>query len=119
MIWANMWHFYFKKLTINNFFLKLDMKGFAQQQMASMSSYKKLLMELGEKSYVPEGSKKWPVEIRLLFLIIMNAGIFVVGKLIMKKTGSNIMNMMSSFNKPKENKMKGPDIDLNNLDNIP
>lgn len=100
-------------------FLKLDMKGFAQQQMASMSSYKKLLMELGEKSYVPEGNKKWPVEIRLLFLIIMNAGIFVVGKLIMKKTGSNIMNMMSSFNKPKENKMKGPDIDLNNLDNIP
>ena len=55
-------------------FFKLDMEGFTQQQILSMSSYEKLLIELGEKSYIPEGSR-WPVELRLLFLVIMN-GLF-------------------------------------------
>jgi hypothetical protein len=106
-------------------FLKLDMEGFTQQQIISMSSYDKLLIELGEKSYMPEGSK-WSVELRLLFLIIMNAAFFLVSKMIMKKTGANLMNMVnnmgSRFNtpnvsdEPPKRKMKGPDI---NLEEIP
>jgi hypothetical protein len=103
-------------------FLKLDMQGFAQQQILSMNSYEKLLIELGEKSYVPKGSK-WPVEIRLLFLIIMNAAFFIVSKMIMKKTGSNLMNMINGMNSSnatpnipqKKRKMKGPNIDLNDI----
>ncbi len=101
-----------------------DMQGFTQQQILSMSSYEKLLIELGEKSYVPEGSN-WPVELRLLFLIIINAAFFIVSKLILAKTGSNLMNMVNSMNSasattsrasaPKR-KMKGPTI---NLDEIP
>ena len=106
-------------------FLKLDMEGFTQQQILSMSSYEKLLIELGEKSYIPEGSK-WSVELRLLFLVIMNSAFFIVSKMIMKKTSIDLMNMMNgvsmSFNskpdkgeeKPKRN-MKGPDIDLDEL----
>ena len=105
-------------------FFKLDMEGFTQQQILSMSSYEKLLIELGEKSYVPEGSR-WPVEVRLLFLIIMNAAFFVVSKMILKSTGSNIMNMVNSVmnsdsnndNKPKK-KMRGPDINLDDIDVI-
>lgn len=107
-------------------FLKFDMEGFTQQQIISMSSYDKLLIELGEKSYMPEGSK-WPVELRLLFLIIMNAAFFVISKMIMKKTGANIMNMVNNMTSkfgggsggeskeaPKR-KMKGPTIDLEEI----
>jgi hypothetical protein len=41
--------------------LKLDMKGYTQQQIVSMSSYEKLLIEIGERSYMPEG-EQWSVE---------------------------------------------------------
>lgn len=104
-------------------FLGFDMQGFTQQQIVSMHSYEKLLIELGEKSYVPTGSK-WPVELRLLFLIIMNAAFFIVSKMIMRKTGANLLNMVNSMNttsqppasaRPKR-RMKGPNI---NLDDIP
>ena len=103
---------------------KFNMQGFTQQQILSMGSYEKLLIELGEKSYVPEGSN-WPVELRLLFLIIINAAFFIVSKLILKKTGSNLMGMVNSMNTTSaptntqagaKRKMKGPSI---NLDEIP
>jgi hypothetical protein len=112
-------------------FLGFDMQGFTQQQIVSMNSYEKLLIELGEKSYVPSGSK-WPVELRLLFMIIMNAAFFVISKMIMKKTGANLMGMinnMSSNNNPntapsnpntipKKRKMKGPNIDLGDIPDL-
>jgi hypothetical protein len=90
-----------------------------------MHSYEKLLIEIGEKSYVPTGSK-WPVELRLLFVIIMNAAFFLVSKMIMKKTGSNLMGMINSMNTinssntntnnvGRKRRMKGPDIDLEEI----
>jgi len=96
-------------------FCKLDMEGFTQQQLLSMSSYDKLLIELGEKSYVPEQSK-WPVEIRLLILIVVNAAFFLVSKMIMKKAGDGISKMMNNIKIPPktENKMKGP-VDIDDL----
>lgn len=107
-------------------FLGFDMQGFTQQQIVSMSSYERLLIELGEKSYVPKGSK-WPVELRLLFMIIMNAAFFIVSKLIMRKTGANLMNMINGMNgmnnttrttaaPARKRRMRGPTI---NLDDIP
>jgi len=104
-----------------------DMSGFTQQQMVSMSSYEKLLIELGEKSYVPTGSK-WPVEVRLLFLVIMNAAFFIISKMILKKTGSNLMNAMNGLSSNasgnqqqsgiKKRKMKGPTVSLDDIPDI-
>jgi hypothetical protein len=104
-------------------FMGFDMQGFTQQQIISMGSYERLLFELGEKSYVPTGSK-WPVELRLLFLIIMNAAFFIISKMIMKKTGANLMGMinnMSSAAAPpsaKKRTMRGPTIDLDDIPDI-
>lgn len=113
-------------------FLGFDMQGFTQQQIVSMSSYERLLIELGEKSYVPTGSK-WPVELRLLFMIIINAAIFIVGKIIMRKTGANLLGMMNNMSSstsarpthhtnqtvpPKRHRMRGPNIDLDDIPEV-
>jgi hypothetical protein len=109
---------------LGNFF-GFDMSGFTQQQIVSMHSYEKLLIELGEKSYVPTGSK-WPIEVRLLFMIIMNAAFFIISKMMMKKTGANLMGMIngmtgnksssqSSGNAQPKRKMRGPSVDINDL----
>ena len=103
-------------------FLGFDMQGFTQQQIISMHSYEKLLIELGEKSYVPSGSS-WPVELRLLFMIIMNAAFFVISKMMMKKTGANLMGMINTMNRPsaqtgassRKRKMRGPTVDLGDI----
>jgi hypothetical protein len=103
-------------------FLGFDMQGFTQQQIISMHSYEKLLIELGEKSYVPSGTS-WPVELRLIFMIIMNAAFFVISKMMMKKTGANLMGMINSMNRPstqsgasaRKRKMRGPTVDLGDI----
>ena len=103
--------------------LHFDMKGYTQQQIVSMSMYEKLLIELGEKSYIPDGSK-FPVEIRLLFLVMIQTAFFIVGKMIFNKTGENIMNAINNMNKattpgetPKK-KMQGPSINIDDLPDI-
>ena len=106
-------------------FLKFDMQGFTQQQILSMNSYDRLLIELGEKSYVPSGSK-WPVELRLFFLIVINAVFFIVSKMIMNKTGANLLNMVNNMNvsknpsnvNHKKRRMKGPNIDINDIPDV-
>lgn len=108
-------------------FLNFDMQGFTQQQIINMSSYEKLLIELGEKSYIPTGSK-WPVELRLLFLMIINAAFFIVSKMIMKKSGANLLGMINGMNgsrapsgdapSVKKRRMKGPAMDLDDIPDI-
>ena len=107
---------------LGNFF-GLDMKGFTQQQLISMKTYERLLIELGEKNYEPSGSSKWPVEIRLLFLILINSAFFVGSKIIFKQSGTNFIDVMNNFSsfvttpdqakaKPK---MKEPEVNLDDL----
>lgn len=94
------------------YWLKFDMQDFTKQQIVNMNKYEHLLIELGEKNYVPEGSK-WPVEIRLLFTILINAAIFIITKMVMKKIGSNLFGMgdEQTSNIPKR-RMRGPDLNL-------
>jgi hypothetical protein len=110
------------EFVLSNWF-NLDMQGFSQQQIVNMNNYERLLIELGEKSYVPTASKL-PVEIRLIIMIIIQAGLFVVTKMLMKKTGANLLNMINTMNVPKsgpsnmdggKRKMKGPDIPFDNI----
>ena len=101
--------------------LGFDMSGYTQQQVLSLNSYERLLIELGEKSYVPEGSR-WSIEVRLIGLIIFNTVLFMASKIALKKTGFNIMGMMnqsgSSSAQTKKRKMKGPNVDLDDLENV-
>jgi len=104
-------------------YMGFDMQGFTQQQILSMNSYEVLLIELGEKSYIPQGSK-WPVEIRLIGLVLINVVFFIVSKMIMKKTGSNLLGLINNMNVKNNNnttkrKMKGPNINLDEIPEIP
>jgi hypothetical protein len=87
--------FYIIEFTMG-YWLKFDMQDFTKQQILNMNKYEHLLIELGEKSYVPEGSR-WPIEIRLLFTIVINTAIFIITKMVMKKVGSNLFGMMEGL----------------------
>ena len=88
--------------------LNLDMEGFAQQQIMSMTTYDQLLVELAEKSYVPSGASKWPAEIRLLMMLSMNVVLFIISKMIFKKTGTNLLGTINDVTNTQEKKMKEP-----------
>nr|UPA43701.1 hypothetical protein 1DG000109 [Iridovirus CN01] len=77
--------------------MNFDMEGFAQQQIMSMNTYDQLLLEMAEKSYTPMGSSKWPTEIRLIMVLTMNVVIFIVSKMIMKNTGTNLLGSINNI----------------------
>ena len=104
--------------------LGFDMTGFTKQQIIDMSSYEKLLIEIGEKQYTPKSN--WPVELRLLGLIIINAAFFVAGRLAFKASGLDILGQLNNsasagvqaanaVRNRKTQKMAGPTIDLNDI----
>jgi hypothetical protein len=83
-----------------------DISGFTLDQMSKMNSYERLLIELCEKHYNPQGSSI-PVEIRLLGMILMNAAAFVAMRIVAKKFSSppplNTFSTESPTQPPKEN----------------
>ena len=89
--------------------LKFDMEGFAQQQISSMNTYDQLLVEMAEKSYVPSGNR-WPVEVRLLMMLTMNVVLFVVSKMIFKKTGTNLLGSINEITGVKVPVPTAPDL---------
>jgi hypothetical protein len=92
--------------------INFDMEGFAQQQIMSMNTYDQLLVEMAEKSYVPSGSK-WSPEIRLFMMLTMNVVLFVVSKMIFKKTGTNLLGTINNMTTTSagERNMKEPSAD--------
>ena len=107
--------FYVVEFVMTTFFKFEDMKGFTQQQLLGMNQYERLLLEIGEKSYFA-GKKQWPAELRLLLIIVVNSAIFIGGKMLLRATGSNVMNMINP-QKPQteKKKMKGPDMDIDSI----
>lgn len=58
-------------------FLKLNMSGYTMSQLKIMNRYDTLFIELGEKWLVSGGSN-WPVEARIVMMMLFNAVIFLV-----------------------------------------
>jgi hypothetical protein len=57
--------------------LKLNMSGYTMSQLRIMNRYDALFIELGEKYLVSSGSN-WPVEARIVMMMLFNAVIFLV-----------------------------------------
>jgi hypothetical protein len=74
-----------------------EMKGYFMEQTKNMETYESLLIELGEKSGDGWGAG-WPVEVRLVLLVIFNAGMFWLGKIIEKNGGSAMTSVFKMFN---------------------
>lgn len=119
-------------------YIGIDIVGYADNQLLMLDRYNELLIELGERSYNRWGTG-FPVEIRLLFLMILNAFFFYIIKLMSsgEKNGNNayvniIKGMMSgnpnfntnttnnSSNPPPANKpkMKGPTITMDDIEEM-
>jgi hypothetical protein len=118
-------------------FLKFqDIEGFASQQINGMNQYEKILLEIGEKHSVSAPSQ-WPPELRLAGIVFMNAAVFLGTKMLFKGGSSGMMSSLfggsskpASSNPPPMNfggstssgssapkkKMRGPDLDIEDLD---
>lgn len=77
-------------------FIGVDLGGFTVQQTRMMYKYDRLLVELGEKSYTKWGMNL-PVEIRLIGLILLQAGVFYLGKVITAKYGSSMADLFKGI----------------------
>jgi len=58
-------------------FLKLNMSGYTMSQLKIMNRYDALFIELGEK-WLVSGASNWPVEARIVMMMLFNAVIFLV-----------------------------------------
>lgn len=93
----------------------LDFKGFAKVQMKKMNKYEKMLIELGEKSY-SNFTNNWPVEIRLIGVLIADALIFYICKIAADYMGEDVANLVATMlgieipQKEKPIRMRGPSI---------
>jgi hypothetical protein len=90
------------ELGLGDMGLGLDMEGFTEFQMASMSKYDKLLIKIGEKSYKPKTVSTWPVEVQLMFLVFVQTLLFIGAKFFKEKTGANILGFFQSMSSNKK-----------------
>ena len=114
-------------------FVGIDLRGFTSSQIRIMHKYDRMLIELGEKSYT-NWAMNLPVEVRLIGMVLFQAAIFYLGKIISDKMGSNVGELFRGFsgqapvNIPNNNnnneeevtdtpkpKMKGPKINADQI----
>lgn len=88
-------------------YLSIDLTGFAQHELQHMNEYHKILVEMGERSYL-NWTQDLPPEIRLLCLMLMNAFLFHAKK---SNMAGFVFDKLGFFNKPPDNnesEMRGP-----------
>lgn len=73
----------------------VDLGGFTIHQTKMMYKYDRLLIELGEKSYNQWGSTI-PVEVRLLLMILFQAGLFYMAKIVTSRFGTTMADLFRS-----------------------
>lgn len=76
--------------------MEIDLGGFALQQISIMHKYDSLLIELGEKS-CERWADKIPVEVRLIGMILFQAAVFYLGKIVSEKHGPVVGEMFRGF----------------------
>jgi hypothetical protein len=118
--------FYYKKLLIVGFwfmeyllgkYAKLDMDDFTKSQIEKIQVYEQYLFEMGSKSIL-DMEDQWPVEVKLVGMVLLNTAMFIVGKVAFKHTGQNINHyldmIVQSPEPPKEpekkRRMNGPKV---------
>lgn len=111
--------------------LKMNMEGYAEHQSSQMHIYEKFLVQIGQKNYIPT-KKSWPVEVQLLFTVLVQTALFVMMRNLFKGAGSNILRKvnearmpsagenMTTMNPgaPPKRAMRGPTINLNDLPQV-
>lgn len=80
--------FFITEWIVQNLFRVKMIKGFAVHSIVTMRRYHRLLIELGERDYSSIG-ENWPVEVRLGCLVIVNAIIFIIAKVLYQHTGQD------------------------------
>lgn len=76
--------------------LHLPFEGFAKYQLKKQSKYDRMLIELGEKPYMNFASN-WPVEVRLVGVLLLDALIFYGMKLAIDYWGPEVAFGMSTL----------------------
>jgi hypothetical protein len=74
----------------------IDLSGFTKYQSLMLHKYDKLLIELGEKSRKSWGANL-PVEVRLVGLVLFQAGVFYLIKVVAGKFGCSVADLFSIF----------------------
>lgn len=57
---------------------KMNVAGYAKFQINNLSQYDRLLFELSNKRYMPDAPERYPVELRILGMVVINTAIFIV-----------------------------------------
>jgi len=105
--------------------LGIDLSGFTQAQTKMMYKYERLLIELGERPYSKWGSSL-PVEVRILGLILFQAAVFYLAKVLSNKFGATVGDLFQGItgqppvreaqpSQPQKRKMRGPRINVDDI----
>jgi chemotaxis protein histidine kinase CheA len=73
--------------------LGLPANGYTMAQLNNMTNYERMMLELGEKWYQPEG-EEWPVEYRLVFASLFNLLLFIIMRWLGKFVGDGVAQMI-------------------------
>lgn len=59
---------------------KLPLAGYMRAQIGNMGKYERMLIEMGEKSYLKKKKNSWPVEVRLIITAVVQAAMFMAAR---------------------------------------
>lgn len=76
--------------------LRLPFKYYTQNQDKYMNKYRMLLIELGESSYGTGIGEGWPIEMRILFMAVFNAVLFVLVNMLCNKIAGGYSEKMTN-----------------------
>ena len=74
---------------------KIDLSGFTMNQVLALNSYQTLLLELAEK-YGSNYKSYFPVELRLMFMVLVNGVVFFVLRLVFGDANSESSRAIAS-----------------------